>query len=51
MSSKYDTETRARAVRLVREHVGDYDSEFAAIKAIAARLGMSTEALPVRHRG
>ena len=33
MSSKYDAETRARAVRLVRDHVGDYDSEFAAIKA------------------
>jgi transposase len=45
MPSKYDEETRARAVRLVRDHVGDYDSEFAAIKAVAARLGMSTEAL------
>ena len=45
MSSKYDTETRARAVRLVREHVGDYDSEFAAIKAIAGRLGMNPETL------
>jgi transposase len=30
---------------LVRDHVGDYDSQFAAIKAVAARLGMSTEAL------
>jgi transposase len=45
MSSRYDAETRARAVRLVRDHVGDYDSQFAAIKAVAARLGMSTEAL------
>jgi transposase len=45
MSSKYDAETRARAVRLVRDHVGDYDSQFAAIKAVAARLGMSTEAV------
>ena len=45
MSSKYDAESRARAVRLVRDHVGDYDSQFAAIKAVAARLGMSTEAL------
>ena len=45
MSSRYDAETRARAVRLVRDHVGDYDSEFAAIKAVAARLGMSTETL------
>jgi transposase len=38
----YDEETRARAVRLVRDHV---DSQFAAIKAVAARLGMSTKAL------
>ena len=45
MSSKYDAETRARAVRLVRDHVGDYESQFAAIKAVAARLGMSTEAV------
>jgi transposase len=45
MASKYDAETRARAVRLVRDHVGDYDSEFAAIRAVAGRLGMSTEAL------
>ena len=45
MASKYDAETRARAVRLVRDHVGDYESEFAAIRAVAGRLGMSTEAL------
>jgi transposase len=45
MSSKYDAETRARAVRLVLDHVGDYDSQFAAIKAVAARLGMSSEAV------
>ena len=45
MSSKYDAETRAKAVRLVRDHAGDYDSQFAAIKAVAFRLGMSTEAL------
>jgi transposase len=45
MASRYDAETRVRAVRLVRDHVGDYDSEFAAIRAVAGRLGMSTEAL------
>jgi len=45
MPSKYSEETRARAVRLVRDHAQDYDSQFAAIKAVAARLGMSTEAL------
>ena len=45
LASKYDAETGARAVRLVRDHVGDHDSEFAAIRAIARRLGMSTAAL------
>lgn len=45
MSSRYDAETKARAVRLVREHVGDYDSEWAAITAVAGRLGMSAETL------
>jgi len=33
---------RLRAVRLVREHAGDYPSEFAAMKAVAARLGIGT---------
>jgi len=28
MPSKYDENTRARAVRLVREHRDDYDSEW-----------------------
>src|SRR5690242_9128671 len=45
MSSRYDAETKARAVRLVREHVGDYDSEWAAITAVAGRLGLSAETL------
>jgi transposase len=45
MPSKYDENTKARAVRLVREHRDDYDSEWAAMKAIAGRLGMNTETL------
>ena len=45
MSSRYGAETRAKAVRLVRDHVGDYDSEWAAITAVSARLGMSAETL------
>ena len=45
MPSKYDEETKARAVRLVRDHVGDYDSEWAAITAVSARLGMTAETL------
>jgi len=45
MAIRYDENTKARAVRLVREHRDDYDSEWAAIKAIAGRLGMNTETL------
>jgi transposase len=45
MAIRYDENTKVRAVRLVRDHVGDYDTEWAAIKAIAGRLGMSAETL------
>ena len=45
MASRYDQNTKARAVRLVREHAGDYETEWAAMKAISARLGMSAETL------
>ena len=45
MPSKYDEQTRTKAVRLVTEHVEDYDSEWAAITAVAGRLGMTTETL------
>lgn len=41
-SQNYSKETRERAVRLVREHSGDYPSEFAAMKAVAARLGIGS---------
>jgi transposase len=45
MRGRYDAETRAKAVRLYREHVGDYGSPWAAMKAISARLGMTAETL------
>ena len=45
MSIRYDENTKARAVRLVREHRDDYDSEWAAMKAISGRLGMNPETL------
>jgi transposase len=45
MSIRYDENTKARAVRLVREHRDDYDSEWAAVKAISGRLGMNPETL------
>ena len=43
MPSRFDRETRAKAVRLVVDHVADYESEWAAMKAVAARLGTSAE--------
>ncbi len=45
MPSKYDASTKAKAIRLVREHAGDYATEWPAIAAVAGRLGMSAETL------
>ncbi|MGH3627440.1 MAG: IS3 family transposase [Sciscionella sp.] len=45
MAIRYDENTKVRAVRLVCEHRDDYDSEWAAIKAISGRLGMNRETL------
>jgi transposase len=45
MPGKYDKNTRVKAVRLVREHSGDYPTEWAAITAVSGRLGMSAETL------
>jgi transposase len=45
MPSKYDPELKAKAVRLVREHRDDYETEWAAIRAVSSRLGMSAETL------
>ena len=45
MPVRYDQDIRAKAIRLVREHAGDYPSEYAAITAVARRLGMTPEAL------
>jgi transposase len=50
MPSKYDEATKAKAVRLVVEHRDDYDSEWAAMKAVSSRLGMTTETLRKRVR-
>ena len=45
MPVRYDQDTKAKAIRLVGEHAGDYPSEYAAITAVAGRLGMSAETL------
>jgi transposase len=41
-TQNYSAETRAKAVRLVREHAGDYPSEYAAMQAVAGRLGIGS---------
>ena len=36
MASRYDENTKVRAVRLVHEHAGDYETEWAAMGAPAS---------------
>ena len=45
MPKTYDPEFKARAVRLVRDHLSDYGSVTAASFAVAAQLGVSRETL------
>ena len=40
--SKYPRELQERAVRLVTECRGDYDTEYAAIRSVAAKLGIAS---------
>ena len=40
MPSKFDPELKANVVRLVWEHRDDYESEWAAMRAVFSRLGM-----------
>jgi transposase-like protein len=42
MPKQYPRELRERAVRLVTEHRGEYQTEYAAIRSIAAKLGIAT---------
>ena len=44
MPVRYGQETKAKAIRLVREHAGDYPSGYAAISAVAGWLGMTAAA-------
>jgi len=42
MPKRYPRELRERAVRMVIEHRAEYETEYAAIRSIAAKLGIAT---------
>ena len=53
--SRFSPEVRERGVRMVLEHADQYDSQWAAIRSIAEKLGYTAETLrswvrPMRHR-
>ena len=43
--SRFSPEVRERAVRMVLDHRDEYESEWATIRSIAAKIGCSTETL------
>jgi transposase len=44
-SKRYSPEIQERAVRLVFEHEGEHESQWAAIESIAAKIGCTAETL------
>ena len=44
-SKRYAPEVQERAVRLLREHQAEYESEWAAMESIAAKIGCTAETL------
>ena len=45
MANRYSPEVRARAVRMVFEHQGSYETQAGAIAAIAPKIGCITQTL------
>ena len=43
--NRYTQEVRERAVRMVQDHEREYDSQWAAIKSIAEKIGCTSETL------
>lgn len=44
-SNRYSPEVRERAVRMVKEHLKDYPSEWATIESIAPKIGCAPQTL------
>jgi transposase len=44
-TTKFPAEVRERAVRMVAEHTGEHDSQWAAINSIASKIGCTAESL------
>ena len=44
-STKFSPEVRERAVRLVMEHRGEYESQWAAVVSIAGKVGCTAQTL------
>ena len=42
---RYSQEVKERAVRLLRDHAGDYESEWQAMRSIASKIGCTAETL------
>ncbi|MBE8151854.1 transposase, partial [Escherichia coli] len=49
-NTRFSPEVRQRAVRMVLESQGEYDSQWAAICSIAPKIGCTPETLPCRVR-
>ena len=47
--TRYDASTKAKAIRLVCEHAGDYPTQWAAIRAVSGRLRIPTN--PIAQSG
>ena len=44
-TNKFSVEVRARAVRMVQEHGGEYPSRWAAVVSVAGKVGCSAHTL------